>query len=183
MTTSEVLQKITVKKGDITKEQVDAIVNAANSHLKHGGGVALAIVKAGGQEIQKESDEIIKKIGFLPTGNAVITNAYRLPCKFVIHTVGPIYGEGNEDEKLSRAIYNSLYLADLYNLKSIALPAVSSGIFGFPKDRCAKILIDTSIDFLSSINTSIEKVVFCLFDDETFNYFLSYYNSKFSSQN
>ncbi|WAM36306.1 macro domain-containing protein [Caldicellulosiruptor acetigenus] len=180
MTTREVLQKITVKKGDITKEQVDAIVNAANSHLKHGGGVALAIVRAGGQEIQKESDEIIKKIGFLPTGNAVITNAYRLPCKFVIHTVGPIYGEGNEDEKLYRAIYNSLYLAHLYNLKSIALPAVSSGIFGFPKDRCAKILIDTAVDFLSSVNTSIEKIVFCLFDDETFNYFLSYYNSKFS---
>jgi len=181
LSAKEILQKIIIKKGDITKEQVDAIVNAANSHLKHGGGVALAIVRAGGQEIQKESDEIIKKIGFLPTGNAVITNAYRLPCKFVIHTVGPIYGEGNEDEMLSRAIYNSLYLAHLYNLKSIALPAVSSGIFGFPKDRCAKILIDTSIDFLSSIKTSIEKVVFCLFDDETFNYFLSYYNSKFSS--
>jgi len=181
LSVKEILQKIIIKKGDITKEQVDAIVNAANSHLKHGGGVALAIVRAGGQEIQKESDEIIKKIGFLPTGNAVITNAYRLPCKFVIHTVGPIYGEGNEDEKLSRAIYNSLYLAHLYNLKSIALPAVSSGIFGFPKDRCAKILIDTSIDFLSSIKTNIEKVVFCLFDDETFNYFLSYYNSKFSS--
>jgi len=181
LSVKEILQKIIIKKGDITKEQVDAIVNAANSHLKHGGGVALAIVRTGGQEIQKESDEIIKKIGFLPTGNAVITNAYRLPCKFVIHTVGPIYGEGNEDEKLSRAIYNSLYLAHLYNLKSIALPAVSSGIFGFPKDRCAKILIDTSIDFLSSIKTSIEKVVFCLFDDETFNYFLSYYNSKFSS--
>lgn len=180
MPAKEILQKITIKKGDITKEQVDAIVNAANSHLKHGGGVALAIVRAGGQEIQKESDEIIKKIGFLPTGNAVITNAYRLPCKFVIHTVGPIYGEGNEDEKLSRAVYNSLYLAHLYNLKSIALPAVSSGIFGFPKDRCAKILIDTAVDFLSSINTSIEKVIFCLFDDETFNYFLSYYNSKFS---
>lgn len=180
MPAKEILQKIIIKKGDITKEQVDAIVNAANSHLKHGGGVALAIVKAGGQEIQKESDEIIKKIGFLPTGNAVITNAYRLPCKFVIHTVGPIYGEGNEDEKLSRAIYNSLYLAHLYNLKSIALPAVSSGIFGFPKDRCAKILIDTAVDFLSSVNTSIEKVIFCLFDDETFNYFLSYYNSKFS---
>jgi O-acetyl-ADP-ribose deacetylase (regulator of RNase III) len=176
----EILQKIIIKKGDITKEQVDAIVNAANSHLKHGGGVALAIVRAGGQEIQKESDEIIKKIGFLPTGNAVITNAYRLPCKFVIYTVGPIYGEGNEDEKLSRAVYNSLYLAHLYNLKSIALPAVSSGIFGFPKDRCAKILIDTAVDFLSSVNTSIEKVIFCLFDDETFNYFLSYYNSKFS---
>ena len=180
MPAKEILQKIIIKKGDITKEQVDAIVNAANSHLKHGGGVALAIVRAGGQEIQKESDEIIKKIGFLPTGNAVITNAYRLPCKFVIHTVGPIYGEGNEDEKLSRAVYNSLYLAHLYNLKSIALPAVSSGIFGFPKDRCAKILIDTAVDFLSSVNTSIEKVIFCLFDDETFNYFLSYYNSKFS---
>jgi O-acetyl-ADP-ribose deacetylase (regulator of RNase III) len=177
LSTKEIFQKIAIKKGDITKENVDVIVNAANSHLRHGGGVALAIVKAGGIEIQKESDEIIKKIGMLPTGHAVITNAYRLPCKFVIHTVGPIYGEGNEDEKLSMAIYNSLYLAHLYNLKSIAFPAVSSGIFGFPKDRCAKILIDTAVDFLSSIKTSIEKVVFCLFDDETYGYFEEYYKN------
>ncbi|WAM33830.1 macro domain-containing protein [Caldicellulosiruptor morganii] len=170
------LKKIVIKKGDITKEQVDAIVNAANSHLRHGGGVALAIVKAGGVEIQRESDEIIKKIGILPTGHAVITNAYNLPCKFVIHTVGPVYGEGDEDEKLYRAIYNSLYLAHLYNLKSIAFPAVSSGIFGFPKDRCARILIDTAIEFLENIQTGIEKVVFCLFDDETYGYFEEYYN-------
>jgi len=78
-----VVERIVIKKGDITKENVDVIVNAANSHLRHGGGVALAIVKAGGIEIQKESDEIIKKIGMVPTGHAVITNAYRLPCKFV----------------------------------------------------------------------------------------------------
>lgn len=183
MTAKEILQKIIIKKGDITKENVDAIVNAANSHLKHGGGVALAIVKAAGQEIQKESDEIIKKIGFVPTGHAVITNAYKLPCKFVIHTVGPIYGEGNEDEKLYKAIYNSLYLAHLYNLKSIAFPAVSSGIFGFPKDRCAKILIDTAIEFLQSFQTSIEKIVFCLFDDETYGYFESYYKNLVNNKN
>lgn len=172
-----VKEKIIIKKGDITKEQVDAIVNAANSKLQHGGGVALAIVKAGGYEIQKESDEIIKKIGMLPTGKAVITNAHKLPCKFVIHTVGPIYGEGNEDEKLRMAILSCLTLADLYNLKSIAFPAVSSGIFGFPKDRCAKILVDTSYEFLKNNTTSIEKVVFCLFDEETYGYFKHYYES------
>lgn len=113
-------------------------------------------------------------------GNVVIINVYCLFCKFVIYIVGLIYGEGNEDEKFFRVIYNSFYFVYFYNLKSIVLFVVSSGIFGFLKDRCVKILIDIVVDFLSSINISIEKVIFCFFDDEIFNYFLSYYNSKFS---
>jgi len=140
-------RKIIIKQGDITEETSDAIVNAANQQLFHGGGVAAAIVRKGGAVIQQQSREIIKKIGFVPTGKAVITDSGKLPCKFVIHTVGPRMGEGNEDAKLRSAIWNALTLADLYNLKSISMPAVSSGIFGFPKDRCAKILIQTAVDF------------------------------------
>ena len=165
-------RKIIIKQGDITEETSDAIVNAANQQLLHGGGVAGAIVRKGGAVIQQQSREIIRKIGFVPTGKAVITDAGKLPCKFVIHTVGPRMGEGNEDFKLRRSIWSALTLADLYNLKSISMPAVSSGIFGFPKDRCGKILIQTAVDFLSKGNTSLDTVIMCNYDDETYRIFL-----------
>jgi O-acetyl-ADP-ribose deacetylase (regulator of RNase III) len=155
-------------KGDLTERHVDAIVNAANSHLQHGGGVAGAIVKKGGQIIQEESD----KIGFTPVGTAVITTAGKLPAQFVIHTVGPRMGEGDEDNKLKNAILSSLVLASQKNLKSIAIPAISSGIFGFPKDRCAKILVGESSLFLKEHkDSSLNTVEFCIRDDETLSYF------------
>ncbi|MCL5023027.1 MAG: macro domain-containing protein, partial [Nitrospirae bacterium] len=119
-------------QGDITERDVDAIVNAANSHLRHGGGVAGAIVKKGGQIIQEESD----RIGFVPVGHATVTGAGKLPARYVIHAVGPRMGEGDEDNKLKQAVLSSLMLASGKGLKSISLPAISSGIFGFPKDRC-----------------------------------------------
>ncbi|MCL5978910.1 MAG: macro domain-containing protein [Nitrospirae bacterium] len=154
--------------GDITGRDVDAIVNAANSHLQHGGGVAGAIVRKGGQVIQDESD----KIGFVPVGNAVITTAGKLPAKFVIHAVGPRMGEGDEDNKLKNAVINSLKLASEKGLKSISMPAVSSGIFGFPKDRCAKILVSEAKSFLEeNPNTSLELVEFCIFDEQTLGHF------------
>jgi O-acetyl-ADP-ribose deacetylase len=157
-------------KGDITERNVDVIVNAANSYLKHGGGVAAAIVKKGGEIIQRESD----KIGFVSVGYAVITTAGRLPCKAVIHTVGPRMGEGNEDNKLRKAVRSSLLLATEKGFKSISIPAISSGIFGFPKDKCAKILIDESKRFLENNNiTSIETIEFCIIDAETVGYFRS----------
>ncbi|RMF30079.1 MAG: macro domain-containing protein [Candidatus Nitrosothermus koennekii] len=159
--------QIEIIKGDITDLDVDAIVNAANSRLKHGGGVAYAIVKKGGSIIQEESD----KIGYCPVGNAVITTAGRLKAKYVIHAVGPRYGEGDEDRKLRDATLNALRLADKYNLKSIAFPAISTGIFGFPKDRCAKIMLDTVMNYKGKL----EKVIFCLYDDETFNIFKDEY--------
>lgn len=155
-------------QGDITGRDVDAIVNAANSHLKHGGGVAGAIVRKGGNIIQEESD----KIGHVAVGNAAITGAGRLPCKYVIHAVGPRMGEGDEDNKLRNAVINSIKLASDKGLKSISMPAISSGIFGFPKDRCAEILVGEASNYLREHQeTSLEVIEFCVYDDLTMGYF------------
>ena len=160
-----------LKQGDITAEKTDAIVNPANSHLRHGGGAALAIARAGGPVVQQQSQELIKKIGHLPVSHAVITDGGLLPAKFVIHTVGPQWGEGDEERKLRQAVENVLFLGHLYNLRSLSLPAISSGIFGFPKDRCAQILLQTAIDFLLRLDTPLESVTFCNYDEETCHYF------------
>src|SRR5215212_7720113 len=170
ITTTQLIDEIRISndkiirliKGDITDQNVDVIVNPANSYLKHGGGVAGAIVRKGGKIIQTESD----KIGFVPVGSSVITIAGRLPCKAVIHTVGPRMGEGDEDTKLRAAIRNSLELASDRKFKSISMPAISSGIFGFPKYRCAKILVEEAKNFLvnNNIITSLEIVEFCIID-------------------
>ncbi len=155
-------------QGDITHRDVDAIVNAANSSLQHGGGVAGAIVRKGGQVIQDESD----KIGSVAVGHAAITGAGRLPAKFVIHAVGPRMGEGDEENKLKSAIANSLKLASEKKLSTISFPAVSSGIFGFPKGKCAKLLVGESVNFLKKHEeSSLTVVEFCIYDDETLDYF------------
>jgi O-acetyl-ADP-ribose deacetylase (regulator of RNase III) len=155
-------------QGDITERDVDAIVNAANSHLQHGGGVAGAIVRKGGQIIQEESD----RIGFVAVGNAAVTAAGKLPAKFVIHAVGPRMGEGDEDNKLGSAVRSSLLLASQKGLKSISIPAISSGIFGFPKDRCAMILIREAIHYIEeNQGSSLELIEFCIYDDATLAYF------------
>ncbi len=145
-------------KGDITKEATDAIVNAANKYLSHGGGVAGAIVRAGGKVIQEESNKIVAEQGPLETGEAVITTAGNLPAKYVIHTVGPIYGEGNEDEKLKKAVLSVLNLATEKGLKSISIPAISCGIYGFPKERGTKIIYETVKEFLEKNKTSLKEV-------------------------
>jgi O-acetyl-ADP-ribose deacetylase (regulator of RNase III) len=155
-------------QGDITERDVDAIVNAANSHLQHGGGVAGAIVRKGGHVIQGESD----RIGFVPVGHAAITGAGKLPCKYVIHAVGPRMGEGDEDNKLKNAILSSLMLASGKALKSISIPAISSGIFGFPKDRCAEILVSETLNYLKeNPKSSLEVTEFCIYDDVTMGHF------------
>jgi O-acetyl-ADP-ribose deacetylase len=167
-------------KGDITDQNVDVIVNPANSYLKHGGGVAGAIVRKGGKIIQTESD----KIGFVPVGSSVITTSGELPCQAIIHTVGPKMGEGNEDFKLSKSIHSSLSLASDNSYNSISIPAISSGIFRFPKDRCANILLDESIKFLKNNNTTLETIEFCIIDDETLFHFKTKFKKlkhKFSS--
>ncbi len=159
---------IRLVQGDITDRDVDAIVNAANAHLQHGGGVAGAIVRKGGQLIQDESN----KIGFTPVGTAVLTSAGKLRARYVIHAVGPRMGEGDEDTKLTNAVKNSLLLASKHKLKSISLPAISSGIFGFPKDRCANILVNQSAHFLRHhADSSLENIEFCIYDDQTLGYF------------
>ncbi len=153
-------------KGDITELDTDAIVNAANSKLQHGAGVAGTIVNKGGYVIQRESD----KLRFCPVGNAVITTAGKLKAKYVIHAVGPVNGEGNEDAKLKSATISALKLADKHKLKSIAFPAISTGAFGFPKDRCANVMLNAVLEYANE-DTSLKKVVFCLYDDETFKIF------------
>jgi O-acetyl-ADP-ribose deacetylase (regulator of RNase III) len=163
-------RKLRLVRGDITERNVDVIVNAANSNLNHGGGVAAAIVAKGGQIIQDESD----KIGYVPVGNAVMTTAGKLPCKAVIHVVGPRYGEGKEEKKLRLAINNVLNLAEQNNFKSISIPAISTGIFGFPKEKCAKILVEESINFAEkqiSFTSLPEIIEFCIYDDETLQHF------------
>ncbi len=153
-------------EGDITEQTTDAIVNAANSALILGAGVAGAIRKKGGQAIQAECDNI----GGCPVGGAVITTGGNLKAQHVIHAVGPRMGEGNEDEKLKNATLNSLKVADENHLKSIAFPAISTGIFGFPIERCAEIMLATVVDYLKG-KTTLEKVVFCLFGQEAYQVF------------
>ena len=153
---------------DLTERDVDAIVNAANTHLQHGGGVAGAIVRKGGRIIQEESDAI----GYVPVGGAAITGAGKLKARFVIHAVGPRMGEGDEDAKLGKAIMSILSLASDKGLKSISIPAISAGIFGFPKDQCAKILVSGSVVFLKrNPMTTLGLVEFCIVDKEAFGYF------------
>jgi len=153
-------------EGDITNLDTDAIVNAANTALQLGGGVAGAIRRKGGPKIQEECN----KIGGTHVGGTVITTGGNLKAKYVIHAVGPRHGEEHEDEKLKDATLNSLILADKNNLKSIAFPAVSTGIFGFPKDRCATIMLSTTVAYLEG-PTKLEKVVYCLYDKNTFEIF------------
>lgn len=153
-------------QGDITNSATDAIVNAANVSLILGGGVAGAIARKGGPKIQEECN----KIGGTYVGGAVITTGGNLPAKYVIHAAGPRYGEGDEDNKLRNATLNSLKLADEKGLKSIAFPAISTGIFGFPIERCAKIMLGTVMEYLQG-STSIERVIFCLYMEKDFNVF------------
>ena len=153
-------------EGDITEMKTDAIVNAANSALKLGGGVAGAIARKGGPKIQEECD----RIGGTFVGGAVITTGGNMKAANVIHAVGPRMGEGNEDEKLRNATLNSLRVADEHHLKSIAFPAISTGIFGFPMDRCAEIMLSTTMDYLSG-DTALERVVFCLYGGEAYQVF------------
>ena len=152
--------------GDITEMETETIVNAANANLILGGGVAGAIRTKGGPQIQQECN----KIGGTFVGSAVITGAGNLKAKYVIHAIGPQMGEGNEDEKLKNATLNSLKLADEHNLKSISFPAVSAGIFGFPIERCAGIMLQTTIGYLKG-KTGLEKVIFCLFGQDSYSVF------------
>jgi O-acetyl-ADP-ribose deacetylase (regulator of RNase III) len=153
-------------RGDITYQTTDAIVNAANASLQLGSGVAGAIRRRGGPAIQEECN----RIGGTHVGGAVITTGGNLPAKHVIHAVGPIHGDDHEDEKLKDATLNSLKLADKNRLKSIAFPAISTGIFGFPKVRCAIIMLSTTIAYLDGL-TGLGKVVYCLYDKKTLELF------------
>ena len=163
------INKIKILKGDITKENVDAIVNAANSSLLGGGGVDGAIHRAGGNKILEECKDIVSKIGSLKTGEAVITSGGNLKVKYVIHTVGPIWhgGDSNEENLLSNAYKNSLKLAAEKNIKTIAFPNISTGVYRYPKDEAAKIAYNSAKESLIKYE-NIEEVRFVCFDD--YNY-------------
>lgn len=160
---------IKIVKGDITESNVDAIVNAANSHLQHGGGVAGVISRKGGPVIQEESNII----GYVPVGGCAMTSGGRLKTPHVIHAVGPRMGEGDEDNKLKKAINSVLELATSKGLTSIAIPAISAGIFGFPKDKCARILIEETATYVREKKTTLREIIFCLMDMDIINFFLT----------
>ena len=167
---NEILNRIEIMKGDITTLRVDAIVNAANTSLLGGGGVDGAIHRAAGPGLINEC----RKIGGCPTGEARITGAYNLPAKHVIHTVGPIYHGKDEDPKLLSSCYlNSLKLAVKHNIASIAFPAISCGIYGYPVKEACKIAIDTTCDFLKQ-SSSLKKIVFILFSVDNYNVYAEY---------
>ena len=140
---SEQGQVFSLIHGDLTTQKVDAIVNAANERLRHGGGVAALILQRGGKQINKESREWIEKKGPVLHEQPAYTSGGNLPCKYIIHAVGPIWGSGDEDQKLRSAIYGSFRVADELSLSSIAFSAISTGIFGFPKKRAAEIIYKT----------------------------------------
>lgn len=157
---------LTLLQGDITEQATDAIVNPANEALVLGGGVAGAIRAKGGPAIQKECDAI----GGTHVGGAVITTGGKLKARHVIHAVGPRMGEGDEDRKLRDATINSLKLAGQHRLKSISFPAISTGIFGYPIDRCANIMLEATIDYLRG-KAQLQEVAFCLWGKEAFEVF------------
>lgn len=171
-----------VIQGDITLLETDAIVNPANTFLMHTGGLALQIAKRGGMIIQQES----KKMGNVPTGSAVITTGGNMKTKHVIHAVGPKYkdGKSGESEKLASAVSSAIYVAEKKKLTSIAIPAISSGIYGYPIDDSAKIIVDTVIEHFNTKKkakeeTTLVKVVFCLLDENTCTVFKKVLDSNF----
>lgn len=169
-----------VVKGSITRENVDAIANAANSRLQHGGGVAGVIVREGGNIIQEESN----RIGGCPVGRAVVTGAGKLISKYVIHAVGPVWEGGgkNEEKLLESAMQSVLERAEEKKIESLSLPAISSGIFGFPKPLCAKILTGTALEyFQKNLHSSVKEVRFCNIDEETVSIFEKEFSERFGS--
>jgi len=158
-------------RSDITTVAVDAIVNAANHSLMGGGGVDGAIHQAGGPQILEECLQIRKRQGDCRTGEAVITNAGRLPSQYVIHTVGPIWSDGTHEEPLLLAdcYRNSLTLAEEYDAKSVAFPNISTGVYRFPKDQAARIAVDTVASYLGGKASAFTEVVFVCFDQENYN--------------
>ncbi len=168
-------ERIFVEKGDITKLKVDAIVNAANNSLLGGGGVDGAIHRAAGPELL----EYNRRLGGCATGEAKISPGFNLPAKYVIHTVGPIWKDGNhnEDELLANCYKNSLEMAVENDVKTIAFPSISTGAYNFPLERAAKIAVNEVIQFLEK-NDTLEKIIFVCFDDKTVNIYTSILTGK-----
>ena len=171
-------QKIEIVQGDITTEEVDAIVNAANERLQHGGGVAWAISKKGGPAIQEESDQWIREFGPVRHSHPAWTSGGRLPAKYVIHAVGPVWGVGNEDRKLCDTVTGVLRVADELKCTSMAMPAISTGIFGFPKERAAKVIFSAIEEYFEGNPFTLQVVKLVLFDQPTVDVFLNTWHDK-----
>jgi O-acetyl-ADP-ribose deacetylase (regulator of RNase III) len=159
-------RKMKLVEGNIVLVDVEAIVNAANKSLILGGGVAGAIRNFGGPSIQEECNQI----GPIEVGEAVITGAGNLKAKYVIHAAGPVYGEGDEDEKLAKATLNSLKIANQKQIKDIAFPAISTGIFRFPIQRCSEIMLKVAKEFLEKHDYP-QNIIFCLYDERAYSVF------------
>jgi len=158
-------------QGDITALDTDGIVNAANERLAHGGGVARVISRRGGPTIQRESDAWVRRHGPVTTGSAAITSGGDLKARYVIHAVGPVYdGTPRSAELLASAVRAALRMADEHGLKSIALPAISTGIFGYPLAEAAQVMLRVAIAYLEE-DTGLERVVFCLYGQPAFDVF------------
>src|SRR5688572_25433776 len=173
---------IQIIQGDITTEEVDAIVNAANEHLQHGGGVARTISKKGGPTVQQESDAWVREHGRVSHARPAWTSGGHLPAKYVIHAVGPVWGDGKEDNKLEAAVTGSLRLADELKCSSIALPAISTGIFGFPKALAAGVIFSAIEKYFADNSTSkLKTIKLVLYDQPTVDIFLHSWQEKWES--
>ena len=175
-------QSIQLVQGDITTESVDAIINAANEHLQHGGGVAWAISKKGGSDIQKESSDWVRNHGRVSHANPAWTSAGLLPARYVIHAVGPVWGDGDEDQKLETAVMAAMRTVDSLHLTSIAMPAISTGIFGFPKERAANIIL-AAIEkhFEEQPLSTLRTVKIVLLEPKTVDIFLKVWQARWET--
>jgi O-acetyl-ADP-ribose deacetylase (regulator of RNase III) len=176
-------QRLQLVQGDITQEQVDAIVNAANARLAHGGGVAALIARKGGPLINRESRAWVQEHGPVFHDKPAYTRAGDLPCKYVIHAVGPVWGSGDEDEKLAAAVSGSLAVAEKLNLHSIAFPAISTGIFGFPKQRAAGVIFGAIVAYFADHpDSALTQVCQTLFDQPTTDAFNAVWETTFETK-
>jgi O-acetyl-ADP-ribose deacetylase (regulator of RNase III) len=165
-------QRVEVAQGDITAETTDSIVNAANRYLEHGSGVAGTIVRRGGPQIQAESSRWVHEHGLVTHSKPAYTLAGNLPCRYVIHAVGPVWSEGDEETKLADAIRGSLCLADQLDLRSIAFPAISTGIYRFPVTLAAQVILSSISGYLADNPTSrLELIRLVLYDHDTWQTF------------
>ena len=169
-------------EGDITELDVDAIVNAANERLAHGGGVAHAISRKGGPAIQRESDAWVRQRGPVRTGTAAITSGGNLKARHVIHAVGPVFDRTPRSaELLSSAVRATLHIADAHELRSVALPAISTGIFGYPVRDAAQVMLEATIAYVRG-ETGLDRVVFCLYGQPTFDVFAKILSAQLLEQ-
>lgn len=175
--------QLEIGQGDITSEKVDVIVNAANSHLSHGGGVARAIAECGGEAIYEESRRWVEVYGPVSHDSPAHTTGGELPCKLVIHAVGPVWGEGEEGKKLASAIRSSLELAKKQGAGSIAFPAISTGIFGFPLGQAAEVFMTEFKEYLSEQRPGRMKLIkMVLYDEKTLLEFLNAFDRVFDQE-